>query len=194
LTPSRKSPAPKTKKTAAAPPKKKETPVRTANHERAIHDYEEALKLFVKKDYAKAIAALENVSREYPIEREVCDRARMRAKFAREQMAAGGSPKSKDPASEYYLGVMAANDGRLGEAAELLERAARTDGSDRAVYALAAVHSLQGDKAGAVEQLQRAISMNASNRTLALNDPDFDGLRDDAEFMSLLGKAPEGGA
>ena len=113
---------------------------------------------------------------------------------AREQMAAGNAPKSKDPAAEYYLGVMAANDGRLGDAAELLERAVRTDGSDRAVYALAAVHSLQGNKAGAVQQLQRAISMNPSNRTLALNDPDFDGLRDDAEFMSLLGKSPEGGA
>jgi tetratricopeptide (TPR) repeat protein len=167
--------------------------VRTANHEKAIHDYEEALKLFQKKDYAKAITAFESVVRDYPTEREVADRARMRMKFAREQMSPAGSSKHNS-SNDYYLGVIAANDGRLAEAAELLERASRGDAADRAHYALAAVCSLQGDKAGAVAHMQRAVSMSPANRTLALNDPDFDSLRDDPDFMSLLGKLPEGGA
>lgn len=167
--------------------------MRTAVHEKAIQDYEDALKLFQKKEYAKAIPAFEAVVRDYPTEREVADRARMRMKFAREQMAPAGSSKP-NPAADYYLGVIAANDGRLAEAAELLERASRGEAGDRASYALAAVCSLQGDRAGAISHLKHALSMSPSSRTLALNDPDFDGLRDDPEFMSLLGKMPEGGA
>ena len=49
--------------------------MRTANHEKAILDYEEALRLFQKKEWSKAIHALEQVARDYPVEREVCDEA-----------------------------------------------------------------------------------------------------------------------
>jgi len=168
--------------------------VRTANHEKAILDYEEALKLFQKKDWGKAIHALEQVVRDYPTEREVCDRARIRIRHARSQTAPTASSRAKDPDADYYLGVIAANDGRLDEAVELLERAVKQDGSDRALYSLAAVFSLRGDGPGAIAQLRRAITINSANRTMALNDPDFDSLRDDQEFQSLLGKASGGDA
>ncbi|MGH9867374.1 MAG: tetratricopeptide repeat protein [Candidatus Polarisedimenticolia bacterium] len=168
--------------------------MRTANHEKAINDYEEALRLFQKKDWNKAIHALEQVTRDYPIEREVCDRARIRIRHARMQVAPAASGKGKDPDADYYLGVIAANDGRLDEAVDLLERAVKQDAGDRALYSLAAVFSLKGDGPAAIGQLRRAISINAANRTMALNDPDFDSLRDDQEFLSLLGKASGGDA
>ena len=192
-TPSRKAPAPKTRKVAAPPSRKKAAPVRTANHEKAILDYEEGLRLFHKKDWAKAVQAFEAVLREYPTEREVCDRARIRIRHARQQAAPGGG-KSKDPGHDYYLGVIAANDGRLDEAAELLERAVKQNGADdRALYSLAAVLALQGNAAGAVSNLTRAIAANPANRTMALNDTDFDALREDPAFQSLVGKSSQGG-
>lgn len=190
----RKAPAPRTRKVAAPPPRKKTAPVRTANHEKAILDYEEALRLFQKKEWSRAIQALEAVLRDYPIEREVCDRARIRIRHARQQTAPAGAGKGKDPDHDYYMGVIAANDGRLDEAAELLERATKHNDDERAHYSLAAVLAQQGNGAGAISHLNRAISANGANRTMALNDPDFDSLREDPEFQSLVEKSPQGGA
>ncbi|HKY32680.1 MAG TPA: hypothetical protein VJV23_09110 [Candidatus Polarisedimenticolia bacterium] len=190
-TSSRKAPATKTRKTAPPPRKKSAPVVRTANHDKAIRDFEEGLRLFQRKEYAKAIHQFETVIEEFPTEREVCDRARSRIAICRERTAPA-PPRPREAGDLYYAGVMAANEGRLDEAAELLEKGARQDDrSDKAFYALAAVLGLKGDRAGAIENLTKAIGINPTNRTHALNDPDFDGLREDAEFMALLGKVPE---
>ena len=177
-----------------APPKKKASPARTANLDKAIKDYEEALKLFWKKDYAKAAHLFEAIIRDYPTEREVGDRSRMHLSVCRQQTASS-APKPKTPEDLYLHGVIASNEGRLEEAADLFDNMIRTDpGSDKGYYALATVCSLRNDSAGAITRLSRAIALNAKCRVQALNDTDFDSLREDPEFMALLGKAPEGGA
>ena len=192
-TSSRRSTATKVSK-KSAPPKKKAPPLRTANLDKAIKDYEEALKLFMKRDYSKASHLFEALIRDFPTEREVGDRSRVYLNVCRQQTAAA-SPKPKTPEDLYLHGVVASNDGRLEEAAEFFEKMIKTDpGGDRGYYALAALCGLRHDRAGAVANLAKAIELNARNRIQALNDADFDSLREDAEFMSMLGKAPEGGA
>ncbi|HET9481127.1 MAG TPA: tetratricopeptide repeat protein [Candidatus Polarisedimenticolia bacterium] len=194
-TSSRKTTSTKSKKAATAAPKKKAPPVlRTANYEKAIKDYEDALKLFGRQDFSKAIHLFDALLKEYPSEREICDRARMYIAVSRARTATSG-PKPKTADDFYYHGVIAANNGRLEEAAEYFDKVVRQDASsDKAWYAMAALCSLRNDARGATSNLSRAIELNRSNRTQALNDPDFDPMREDAGFMELLGKAPGGGA
>jgi tetratricopeptide (TPR) repeat protein len=185
---SRKSTATaKTKKAAAAT--KTKTPVaRTANLDRAIKDYEDAMKLMARGDYAKASQAFQHLLKEYPMEREVCDRSRIYTQICKVRMAPAHT-KARGPEEMYYMGVMAANDGRLDDAADLLDKASKdSPQDDRTFYALAAVNALRGDKAGAVGNMGKAIGINPANRTLALNDDDFDTLAEDAEFSALLGR------
>ena len=176
------------------PAKKKTAPVRTANLDKAIKDYEDALKLFAKKEFSKAATLFEAVIRDYPIEREVGDRSRIYLTVCRARTATTTvKPKT---AEDFYLhGVVASNEGRLEEAADFFDKMVQMDSrSDKGHYALAAVSSLRNDRPGAVASLSRAIEINPRNKVQALNDTDFDPLREDAEFMALLGKPPEVGA
>jgi tetratricopeptide (TPR) repeat protein len=177
----------------AAPLKKKAPAARTATLDKAIKDYEEALKVMGRKDYTRAGHLFESIIKEYPTEREVCDRSRIYLSVCRSH-APAASQKARGPEDPYYLGVIAANDGRLDEAAELFEKVLRQNAqSNRAHYALASVCGMKGDAAGAIDHLRKAIELSPANRVQALNDSDFDSLRDNAEFMALLGKTPEGG-
>lgn len=175
-----------------APPKKKTAPVRTANLDRAIKEYEEALKTMAKKDYARAAHQFEAIIKEFPIEREVCDRSRIYLAVCKSHTV-GAAQQKKGAEDPYYLGVIAVNDGRLDDAADLFERMTKQHPeSDKAWYALAAIMGLRSDVAGAVAMLGKAIELNPANRAYALNDADFDTLRENTGFMELLGKAPEG--
>ena len=146
-----------------------------------------------KKDYTRAAHQFEAIIKEYPIEREVCDRSRIYLNVCKAQTTSAAQQK-KGPEDPYYLGVIAVNDGRLDDAAELFERMTRQHPeSDKAWYALAAIMGLRHDATGAITSLEKAIGLNAANRAYALNDSDFDSLRGDASFMEMLGKAPEGG-
>jgi tetratricopeptide (TPR) repeat protein len=166
--------------------------VRTANLDRAIKEYEEALKVMGRKDYAKAAHLFEAIIKEFSAEREVCDRSRVYLSVCRRH-AGGSAQKARASDDPYYLGVIAANDGRLDEAVDLFEKTLRQDPrSDRALYALASICGMRQDVTGAVDHLRKAIDLNPANKVYALNDSDFDPLRGDVEFMGLLGRDPEG--
>ncbi len=187
----RKSSSSRAKK-STAPPKKKAPPARTVSLDKAISDFEQAVKAFSKKDYAKAGSLFDAIISEYPTEREICDRARVYGSICRERDR-GEAPRPKEAEDLYYHGVVAANDGHLDEAASLFEQAIKQDpASDKVHYQLAAVCGLRNDSVGAVAHLAKAIELNPSNRVYALNDADFDGLHEDVKFMGLLGKEPEG--
>ncbi len=171
------------KKTAAT--RRQVNPAQTATE--ALKNYEETLKVFKKGDYSRAISQFEAIVKDYPGEREICDRSRTWVAAAKGRLAS--QPAAKTPEEHYYRGVLAANEGRLEDAAGSFQAAASQDPrGDRAHYALAALSGLRGEASGAVSHLTKAIEINPSNRVRALNDADFDGLRDDPEFMMLLGK------
>jgi len=181
------SPASRKKTTATA--KRPVNPAQAATE--ALKSYEEALKAFKKGDFSRAVSQFEAIVKEYPIEREICDRSRTWIAAAKVRLA-GSQPPAKTSEEHYYRGVMAANEGRIDDAAGSFQSAVSQDpASDRAHYALAALGGLRGESGSAVSHLAKAIEINPSNRVRALNDADFDGLREDPEFMTLLGKRAE---
>jgi tetratricopeptide (TPR) repeat protein len=187
---SRSTASKKKKKPSALERRRNSTAADTAT--KALKQYEDGLKAFRKGDYAKAIPHFEGVLGNYAVEREICDRTRMWLTVARLR-AGGSSPKLENADDYYYQGVLEVNDGRLEDAVRMFESViSRNAESDKAHYALAAVCGIRNDAPGATRHLSRAIEINAANRVHALNDADFDALREDAEFMALLGKTPEG--
>lgn len=189
-TTSRRSPAARTKKSAPTA-RAKTVPVRTPDHERALQDYEEALKSFGRKDYTKAVAQFEAVIKAYPSEREVADRCRIYQSVARVRGSAGG-PRPKDAEGHYLHGIVALNEGRLDEAADEFEKAIKMDPQlDKAWYAAAVVCSRKGDRAGLLANLGRAVGIDhRANRIAALNDAEFETLRVDPDFLSVIGRPP----
>ena len=188
----RKTMATKAKK-SSPPSRAKTATVRTADHDRALSAYEAALEAFSRKDFTKALAMFEGVIREFPIEREIADRCRIYRGVAK---ARGGpaSPKPKDAEGHYYQGVIEINEGRIDLAAEHLEKAIKLSPEmDKAWYAAAVVCAQRHDRVGVLANLGRAIALNPrQNRICALNEPEFESLREDGEFVALLHKSPGG--
>jgi len=175
-----------------APVKTKPPVMRTASLDKAIKGYEEALKVFARREFAKAAHLFESIVKEFPTEREVCDRARTYLAVCKSHTAAP-PPKPRTADDFYYQGVVAGNDGRLQEAADLFDKSVKQDPhSDKSHYALASVYCQMNDKSRAMACLGKAIELHAGNKVQALNDPEFDPLRDDEEFMNLTGRRPEG--
>ncbi len=180
-----------TRKRTTGAARRKPTPAQAAVE--ALGKYEEALKTFRKGEYGKAIPLFEKVAASYPAEREIVDRARVWMSVAQARSAPAAAV-AKTALEHHDRGVLAANDGRLDLATEHFEEAVKMDpGDDRGHYGLATASALRGDTAGAVSHLGKAIEINPANRVRALNDVDFDALREDAGFMALLGKGPEDG-
>ena len=179
-----------TSRKKTTPAKRQVNPAQSATE--ALKIYEEGLKAFRKGDFSRAVSQFEEIVRDFHLEREICDRSRAWLAAATARLA-GTQPAAKTPEEHYYRGVMAANEGRLDEAAGSFEAAVSQDPrSDRGHYALAALSGLRGESSTAVSHLSKAIEISPSNRVRALNDADFDALRDDTEFMTLLGKRFEG--
>jgi tetratricopeptide (TPR) repeat protein len=76
------------------------------------------------------------------------------------------------------------------KAAEVYEGLlAETPGNAGFLYNLACAESLLGRKEDALEHLRQSVEANAVFKKNALEDPDFDAIRDDPEFSAITGQA-----
>jgi len=77
---------------------------------------------------------------------------------------------------------------RLDLAIQDLERALDVEPTDALIhYNLACYLSLAGERRRALVHLTRALSLDVALRRLVDSEPDFDPLRADPEFLSLMG-------
>ena len=161
-------------------------------YEAALREYAQALDLMRRGSFAEArdkFAAIEAANGNEP---ELADRARtygtLCARRARTDPAEPGSTEER-----YLLGVVRSNEGRLDEAAALLDRVLRDEpGSARALYARASVRALQGRVDLAIADLRPALSAEPTLRFQAANDPDFEKIRNEAAFIDLIEPTPAG--
>jgi tetratricopeptide (TPR) repeat protein len=96
---------------------------------------------------------------------------------------------------EYYFAaspLVAAGD-HAGAAALVREGLERYPGNPAMLYNLACFEALGGEREAALEHLRGAIATDERYRGYARDDPDFDALRDDPEFVSAVAGEPEPG-
>ena len=76
--------------------------------------------------------------------------------------------------------------GQLAKAIEMLERAVKIDSGEAILhYNLACYWSLARNRTLALRHLQLALEIDANFRDMVSDEPDFDPIRHDAEFIAL---------
>lgn len=175
--------------TKAARPARKvapATPRYSEQYERALKEYEQGSLLFLKKNFEDAGHIFESILKNFSEASEICDRARQYLSICRERL----NPKTPRPNSasdHFHLGVYHLNRADSENALKEFGKAAQKDPkSDMVHYGAASAHALAGDKPRAVASLKEAIRLNEKNRIYAQNDPDFDRIRDEHEFIQLV--------
>ncbi len=156
----------------------------------ALDAFAAALETFGKGDFAKARKAFEAIAGSNPDEIALTARAEtyIRACDARMREA----PAAAGTADEfYYEGVVLLNRGEFDAARERLDRALQIEPRlAKALYSRASVHALLGDAGAAVDDLRLATDLDPTIRFQAVNDPDFDKVRDEAAFIDIVEPTP----
>jgi tetratricopeptide (TPR) repeat protein len=152
--------------------------------------YSEAMELFVnQRDWSGAHEKLKRLVDTFAYDKELeemVDRARMHLRVCQRKLdPPGWSPSSGE---EWLLeGVLLSNQAKLDEAIAAFEKA--LDGSAdpaKVHYSKAAALALAERDEEALSALREAIEANPEFRVYALGDPDFQRLRENAGFVTLV--------
>lgn len=179
-------------KAASKRKKAADKPVIQQSYEDALKEYSAALELLQKGDFPAAREKFREVETKYPAEQGLVDRSKVYADICARKIEA--APEPPKTAEEFYnQGVLKANDGDLAEAHEFLTLALQGEPeSPRILYARATVKAMDGKVEEAVADLRRAIAVEPTIRYQAINDSDFEKIRDEAAFIDLIEPTPTG--
>lgn len=156
-----------------------------------VDDFTAAIQIFRTKDYEKAGAAFDGIREKYKdsIHRNVLE-VHARAVAYQEICDGQLNPvKVKLDADEDYLneGIFNLNAGDFGKAKEHLEYLEGKDFQKAYVeYLLSAVHLKRGDVETALGYLKKAVERDAFYKIIAHNEPDFEALFENEEFVGLI--------
>jgi tetratricopeptide (TPR) repeat protein len=197
----RKAPAKKVKKPARGRIVKKvvqpseEAAVRSRKeaeeYQLALTAYGTCLELLQKRDWEGASRALADFGSHHGRESELAQRARTYLRVCAQHLDSK-SVQPKDFNDRCYTALILANKGEYKEALTMLDEALQErPRSSKAHYLKASTLALMGERRGALDALKTAIEMEDRNRIYAANNPDFAGLRDDEEFITLTTREDE---
>jgi len=156
--------------------------IRTAS----LKQYEAAVRFLYSHDYEKARIAFEKVIATFADDKEVLERCRIHLRLCEQKLAR--RPSAARTLDEHYdVAIALMNQGKYDESIDHLNRALKSDPKcDYVIYALAATQCRTGDFDSALANLQTAISLKPENRFLAQRDSDFETLKQDSRFASLV--------
>jgi tetratricopeptide (TPR) repeat protein len=127
----------------------------------------EELLLFIKK----------TIRKHWPSYIQICDReeaAQQKAAISNDQL--------------YSLGVVEHNKANYDKAISYyLQSLENHPDADYIYYSVAASLAKKGDSVKSIENLRKAIDLNADSRIYAKNDADFSSLLNNEEFAELIG-------
>lgn len=183
------------KKTSSAAKKKtapSSGPVHTLAYEAAVKEFDGATKLLHAGDHAAAAKAFEKIATscdDEPVLQERCDSF---ASICHQKLAA--EPASPQNSEERYLqAVVAINNGDGDLGLRLLDEALQeAPASPKLLYARASAWSIKGNGEAAVSDLRQAIAAEPQLRFQAVNDPDFEPIREEPSFIDIIEPTPTG--
>ena len=153
----------------------------------ALKSFEQAVKVFNRRQYTEARTLFENMVARYPQELEILARVQVYLQVCLQRLASA-TPVPETASSLYDQGVFALNKGDLKAARSLFERALQLNPRDPHLFYSMAVTLLQS---GLIEEclahLDQCIQLQPRFRSQALNDSDFTELRENRQFLALLG-------
>jgi predicted Zn-dependent protease len=156
-----------------------------------IKAFEQAVRVFNRRQYSEAKDLFESVQQRYPQEVEINARAQTYIQVCNQKMARPlSSPRDADEL--YDRGVVALNTGDFTQARTMFEKALRMRPDEpHLLYSLAATHAQTGTHDEALDYLVRSIQIQPRYRSQAMNDADFTELHNDKRFLEILGvKSP----
>lgn len=155
----------------------------------AMRAFEQAVKVFNRRRFEDAKAMFESALVKYPGDVEIVARAQMYIQVCKqklEQETKSAAPRNADEL--YDHGVFALNIGDFTQARVFFEKALRLHpDAPHLLYSLAATHAQTGAHEEAINYLKRSIQVQPRFRAQAYNDTDFSGLRDNRQFLELVG-------
>jgi tetratricopeptide (TPR) repeat protein len=165
-------------------------PPRSVDHE-AVSLYQRGLQFLQQHAYDRAADLLRQVLERYPDERDLHERVHLYLKVC-ERHQDSRSPAPRSAQERLYAATLALNAGDLRQAvSHLLEVVRDEPRNDDARYMLAAAYAQKGDAESAATHLRQAIDLNPENRSLALQDPDFERIRQEESFRQATAHVRE---
>ena len=166
---------------------KKPAPVIDRRSQQAIETFEKAMKAMGKHDYDRAQEHFDALIEGFPEERDLLERARSYRAVCERALEKRPSFRPKTFEEMLHHGVYLHNRGEYEEALKFLRQAAEIHPrNEHVLYCTAATAARAGDNATALKSLRQAVTAGPANRAQARQDPDFDTLREDEEFLSIL--------
>jgi len=152
-----------------------------------LRAFEQAVKVFNRRQYAEAKQHFENLQTRFPNEVEIIARVQTYLQVCKQKLSR--SPLTPRDADELYdRGVFALNIGDFPQARTFFEKALRLRPDEpHLLYSLAATHAQTGSHDQALDFLKRSIQIQPRFRSQALNDTDFSMLRENKRFLEMLG-------
>ena len=157
-----------------------------AAYEKWISSFGSGVELVRAGNYAKAKDIFNEVLASVKDEPVLAERSRMYVTVCENRMK---------PAIElgtsgddlYYRAVMKSNDGNTSEAIRLLDQALQqTPNSANLLYARASAWALSNRADAAVSDLRQAIGIDPTLRFQAVNDADFECIREEPSFIDII--------
>lgn len=160
---------------------------RTKTTAAALVLLERGIAFIYQKNYRKALAELRELLAAFPAEREILARAQSYIQICdREEAAQQKATISNDQL--YSLGVVEHNKANYDKAISYyLQSLENHPDADYIYYSVAASLAKKGDSVRSIENLRKAIDLNADSRIYAKNDADFSSLLNNEEFAELIG-------
>ena len=166
---------------------KKTAPVVDRRSQQAIETFEKAMKAMGKHDYDRAREHFNALLEGFPEERDLLERARSYRAVCERALEKQSRLPAQDLRRDAPPRRVPAQPGRIRGGAQVPAPGRRDPPAQRARPLLHGGHRRAGgDNATALKSLRQAVGAGPANRAQARQDPDFDTLREDEEFLSIL--------
>ncbi len=145
------------------------------------------MKSLGRRDWEKARDQFQSLMEGFPDERDLLERARAYKAVCDRALEKKPAFRPKGFDELLHHGVYLHNRGDYAEALKVLRQAVDLHPrNEHAQYCLAATAARAGDREAALRALRAAVAAGAANRQQARQDPDFEGLRADEEFLGIV--------